>query len=279
MAPSASHGRSVWSIAVVLFRIPDATDAAACTTGLLQPSVGEPRPSRSKCPAPPVPTATWRRSPRRPPGNDEHRRQSDFDVAIQCGTCFSSLPWVGMSMASIRVGALFATGNSWSRIEFILLGAAAVLLIVLLAVKVRRSQSQKKWKAASTGFHDFDVERYGHSAVGKSLIDTSVNPGARPLAPSFVSPKHGATHKADTPHPLVVPSSFGAIDRSRPATVRSFDAEEALRLRPPSDVTPERPPPSPGGPSTEETTATGSALPLLVQPPAPPPRASEAPDR
>jgi hypothetical protein len=145
-----------------------------------------------------------------------------------------------MSMAATREGALFATGNSWAHIEFILLGAGTVLLIVLVAIKARRSKGQRKRKAGSAGYHDFDVARYGHGAVGKSLIDTSVDPGARPLAPSFVSPKLGATHRADTPPPTVVPSSFGAVDRSRPDTVRSFDAGEALRLRPPSDV----PPPS-----------------------------------
>jgi hypothetical protein len=184
-----------------------------------------------------------------------------------------------MPTAATREGTLFATGISPSHIEIILLGVAVVLLILLLAIKARRSHGQRKRKAASVGYHDFDAARYGHGAVGNSLIDSSVNARARPLAPSFVSPKKGATHCPGTAPSLAIPSSFGAVDRSRSDSVRSFDPEGVLPLRPPSDLPPRHLPPPPGQASTEQAPATGSTLPLLVQPPPPSPRASEATDR
>jgi hypothetical protein len=171
--------------------------------------------------------------------------------------------------------AVSASGGSGSSIEFWLLGFAGFMLVLVLVVRAKRSHDQKLRRAASSGFYDFDVAHYGADGAGSSLIEKAVASGARPLAPSFVSPQRGDGRKvggAGAPATMPEPSSFGAVDRSRTGPVPVFDQIAARDQRPPPPVpvggnsqlpipsAPALPPREPG---------MTSSLPTLEQPPPP----------
>ncbi len=77
-------------------------------------------------------------------------------------------------------------------IELDIIGFAAFMLIMLLVVRAKRSHDRKLRQAASSGFYDFDVARYGTASAGSSLMEKAVEASSRPLAPSFVSSNRGA---------------------------------------------------------------------------------------
>lgn len=160
----------------------------------------------------------------------------------------------------------------------------AFALIMLLIIRTKRAHDQKLRRAASAGFYDFDVAHYGTASAGSSLMEESVEAGARPLAPSFTSAGRGADRKrgAVAPTgPAPIPSSFGVIDRSLVTAVPAYDQETAERHRPPEGLPPSEPidaglpipstplfPPNSVEPSESDPVPT-SSLPPLVQPPPP----------
>jgi hypothetical protein len=168
---------------------------------------------------------------------------------------------------------------------------AGFALVMLLVIRAKRAHDQKLRRAASAGFYDFDVARYGTASAGSSLMEKSVEASTRPLAPSFTSADRGADHKRGAVAPAApapIPSSFGVIDRSLVTAVPAYDQKTAEAHRPPEA----RPaaetintglpipstlliPPIPDGPSESDPVPT-SSLPPLVQPP-PPAAASPSP--
>ena len=162
----------------------------------------------------------------------------------------------------------------------------AFALIMLLVIRAKRSHGLKLRRAASSGFYDFDVARYGAASAGSSLMEKSVEASTRPLAPSFTSADRGTDRKRGTVAPAApapIPSSFGVIDRSLVTAEPAYDQKTAEGHRPPEArpraeaidtglPIPSTPviPPSPGQPSESDPAPT-SSLPPLVQPPPPPP--------
>ncbi len=199
-----------------------------------------------------------------------------------------------MELGVLARMAAFDLGAHAASIEIGLLAFAGVVVLVLYGLKIKRAHDQKLRKAASAGYHDFDVARYGGTAPGESLIEATVTKGPQALAPSFSAPQKGSRRKdRSTADPLPIPTSFGT---SGPDTgVPAFDTLEAQRMRPESEpaappVTTIPPPPPPSAsflspppptaplppaprPDTEESEADGPALPLLVPPPPPSPGA------
>jgi len=181
-------------------------------------------------------------------------------------------------------------------IELGVIGFAVFALILLMALRAKRSHDQRRRRAAASGFYDFDVARYGTATAGSSLMEKAVDSANRPLAPSFTSASRstggkGRGHVAVAPIP--VPSSFGAVDRTPSGPLPAFDQDVAARNRPPgeradanSEATADpSPPPGLAIPSTlpipppptllipppPDLPAEGpSSLPRLVQPPPPP---------
>ncbi len=144
-------------------------------------------------------------------------------------------------------------------IEFGLICFGALILVLLVAVRVKRSHDKKIRRAASSGFYDLDVARYG---TGGSLMEKAVEENRRPLAPSFAASARGAGATAEGPGPrtpMPVPSSFGGVDRAPVGPPPAFDQKAAARERP----APSTPPPVSDPPE--------SPLPLLAQPPPPGP--------
>jgi hypothetical protein len=175
-------------------------------------------------------------------------------------------------------------------IEVGLLGFAAFIVVVLVIVRMKRSHDQKIRRAASAGFYDFDVARFG--TASSSLMENAVASSARPLAPSFVAPGRAAGGKdapvatprrTATPAPatMPVPSSFGVLDRSPAGPPSAFDLVEAAGRRPPSSPTGQGGPhlPIPSSPYLAPPPPPSmSSLPPLVQPPPPSPRSEQPAD-
>jgi hypothetical protein len=174
-----------------------------------------------------------------------------------------------MRLSGLQGVVASASVGSGSSIEYGLLGFAVLMLLLVFIVRAKRSHDQKVRRAASAGFYDFDVARYGASGAGSSLMENAVASSARPLAPSFSSSNRGnggSTAGNGTKPPMPVPSSFGPVDRSHPGPVPGFDAAAASNLRPP-DVK-RMPPPPPVAPAA----GLGSPeLPIPSSPPLPPP--------
>jgi hypothetical protein len=179
-------------------------------------------------------------------------------------------------------------------IEVGLLGFAAFIVVVLLMVRMKRSHDQKIRRAASAGFYDFDVARFG--TASSSLMENAVASSARPLAPSFVAPGRAAGGKdapvatprrtatpapTPAPAPMPVPSSFGVLDRSPAGPPAAFDQVAAVGRRPPSSPTGQGGPhlPIPATPYLAPPPPPSmSSLPPLVQPPPPSPRSEHPAD-
>ena len=168
-------------------------------------------------------------------------------------------------------GALHETAavSQGISIEAGLLGFVVFMVVLLLVIRMKRSHDQKIRRAASSGFYDFDVARFG--TAGSTLMENAVASSARPLAPSFVAPGRAAGRKEAPPataSPMAVPSSFGVVDRSPAAPVPAFDQVESVSRRPPSS----RP--------AADTGQGGQHLPLPATPylaPLPPPSMSSLP--
>lgn len=162
------------------------------------------------------------------------------------------------------------------------------VVVMLLIIRAKRAHDQKIRRAASSGFYDFDVARYGTATAGSSLMEKSVEASSRPLAPSFTSAGRGAgeKHRAATPAPASpIPSSFGVIDRSLVTAVPAYEQRTAEQHRPPAErpptagVVPDAEPVGLSIPSTPvippataespESDPPASSLPPLVQPPPP----------
>jgi hypothetical protein len=161
-------------------------------------------------------------------------------------------------------------------IELGIMAFIAVMVILLLAVRAKRSHDQKVRRAASSGFYDFDLAHYGTASAGSSLMEKAVESGSRPLAPSFSSAtREGKGNAAGRAAPATLPSSFATADRPPIGPLPAFDQETAARHRPPGEVRPGLPIPStpsipaPTPPPAVERAGTGSSLPLLEQPPPP----------
>jgi hypothetical protein len=194
-----------------------------------------------------------------------------------------------MLTSSLHETAAVTQGIS---IEVGLLGFAALIVIVLLIVRMKRSHDQKIRRAASAGFYDFDVARFG--TASSSLMENAVASSARPLAPSFVAPGRAVGHKdgpvatprpaptaRPAPAPMPVPSSFGVLDRSPAGPPPAFDQVEAMDRRPPSSPTGQGGPhlPIPATPYLAPPPPPSmSSLPPLVQPPPPSPRSEQPAD-
>jgi len=169
----------------------------------------------------------------------------------------------------------------------------AFVLVMLLAVRAKRAHDQKLRRAASSGFYDFDVARYGTANAGSSLMEKSVEASSRPLAPSFTSAGRGTGEKQRPAAPAAaspIPSSFGVIDRSLVTAVPAYDQNTAQKHRPPAErppgvgVVPDTEPVDAGlpipstlviPPASDEPAGSdppSSSLPPLVQPPPPAPR-------
>ncbi len=163
--------------------------------------------------------------------------------------------------------------------EIAIAAFVALMVLLIVALRVKHSHDQKIRRAASSGFYDFDLAHYGTPSAGNSLMEKAVESASRPLAPSFSSSGgagkgkgkgkgKGAGHIAKTP----IPSSFGATDRSSIGLLPAFDQETAVRHRPPGETHQGLPIPSVPSIPVPSATADGgdrSSLPLLVQPPPP----------
>jgi hypothetical protein len=155
----------------------------------------------------------------------------------------------------------------------------ALMVLLIVAIRMKHSHDQRLRRAASSGFYDFDLARYGTASAGNSLMEKAVESASRPLAPSFISSggtgKSKSKGKGKGAGPIAtgpIPSSFGASDRSSIGLLPAFDQETAVRHRPPGETHEGLPIPSvPSVPVTSATAGSGneSSLPLLVQPPPP----------
>ncbi len=161
----------------------------------------------------------------------------------------------------------------------------ALMVLLIVAVRMKRSHDQRLRRAASSGFYDFDLARYGTASAGNSLMEKAVESASRPLAPSFISSggagkgkgkgKGRGKSKGKGAGPIAtspIPSSFGASDRSSIGLLPAFDQETAVRHRPPGETHDGLTIPSvPSVPVASATAGSGneSSLPLLVQPPPP----------
>ena len=117
--------------------------------------------------------------------------------------------------------------------EIAIAAFVALMVLLIVALRVKHSHDQKIRRAASSGFYDFDLAHYGTPSAGNSLMEKAVESASRPLAPTFSSSGGagkgkgkgkgtGAGHIAKTPIPILVRSHGSFIDRS-PAGLRSGD--------------------------------------------------------
>jgi hypothetical protein len=151
----------------------------------------------------------------------------------------------------------------------------ALMVLLIVAIRIKHSHDQRIRRAASSGFYDFDLAHYGTPSAGSSLMEKAVESASRPLAPTFISSGgegkgkgkgKGAGHIATAP----IPSSFGATDRSSIGYPPAFDQKTAVRHRPPGEIHQGLPIPSvPSIPVPSAAAGTGTSLPLLAQPPPP----------
>ena len=141
----------------------------------------------------------------------------------------------------------------------------AFVLVMLVAVRAKRSHDQKIRRAASPGFYDFDVAHYGNA--GSSLMEKSVEDSRRPLAPSFVASGRGTARRqghriarpegSPMPDPVVVRGHRPIAGRARspPSRLQAGwqPAPDPLGadgpLRPPASE-PEQSPAPPAGPAS-----------------------------
>jgi hypothetical protein len=181
--------------------------------------------------------------------------------------------------AIARMTAISISGNTAS-IEIGLLVFAAVIVVALYAIKFKHAHAQKLRKAASVGYHDFDVARYGGVAPGRSLIESTVTSGPQSVSPSFSAPQKGS-RRQDVAATAPTATPFAASSPNVP--VPGFDAVEMQRLRgqdrtPPLDEAPlPPPPPPPPPPGAAPIPPPPGAAPIPPPPGAVPPPPGAAP--
>jgi hypothetical protein len=150
-------------------------------------------------------------------------------------------------------------------VEVGLVAVALILLVALLVIQSKRARDQKLRKAASMGYYDPDVARYGYGSPAVPA-EPPIDFDGVPLAPTFVAPGRGkSTKRTSEPEP---PPAPGTTSLAPPRPVPAFDPASAISARPVSahvrpvsdDAPPAPPPPPPPGAST---------LPPLLQPPPP----------
>jgi len=143
-------------------------------------------------------------------------------------------------------------------VEYGLVALALALLVALLVVRSKRARDLKLRKAASMGYYDPDVARYGYGSPAVPA-EPPLDFDGVPLAPTFVAPARGkATKRSAGPSASRPPAaSFGTMSLAPPRPVPAFDQASVEGARPVSDSAP--PPPPPGA----------STLPPLLQPPPP----------
>jgi hypothetical protein len=156
-------------------------------------------------------------------------------------------------------------------IESGLVALAVVLLIALLVVRSKRARDQKLRKAASTGYYDPDVARYGYGSPAVPA-EPPIDFDGIPLAPTFLAPGRGKATKRSVSEPRPAPA-FGTMILAPPRPVPAFDQASVIGGRPVSDgaspVSDGAPPPPPPPPSPAPAPPPASSLPPLVQPPPP----------
>jgi hypothetical protein len=164
----------------------------------------------------------------------------------------------------VRMSALDLSSHE-AGVELGVLVFAGVVVVGLLLAKARRAHVQKLRKAASTGYYDFDVARYGGTAPGRSLIESTETEGPQSLASSFSAPRRGSRRKD---------RSSASVPPVPAPPPQPQHAEYVFSSAPPASAPLPPPPAGPSTVGTEGTEAAGSGLPLLVPPPPPPPGAS-----
>jgi len=145
---------------------------------------------------------------------------------------------------------LTATADSGTHLELGALVIVAVIFIALLLVRAKQSRDQKIRKAASAGYFDTDLARYGRGPGPDTPAVIVPDDADRAWAPTFVAPvrknrapKRGA---AVPPPPRPATNAFGTGYTVPPRPVPAFDQVVAISNRPAST----RAQPAPPTPST-----------------------------
>jgi hypothetical protein len=175
-----------------------------------------------------------------------------------------------LRLLGMRTVAYFSLAGATSRsgvstFETRLVGAAAVLLFVLLVLRAWRSHDQRRRKAGSLGLYESEVAHHGPRAGGGSRVDDQPVSANQALTPSFVSSRRRRGWKGTKP------------DRSSPSPMPSdlwvahgYAVEKALlpeRDGAGGSGSAKGASPTPGQPHRSPPVA--SALPPLEQPPPP----------
>jgi hypothetical protein len=84
-------------------------------------------------------------------------------------------------------------------LEMVVLGVAAVLLVILLVTKMIQGRSFKKRKAASGSHYDADLAHDGTEPAGYSGATSGSSAGPTPLAPPFGASASGAESMSARP--------------------------------------------------------------------------------
>jgi hypothetical protein len=158
-----------------------------------------------------------------------------------------------MHEAANLPSAVMAVTLTTTALESGLVALALAMLVALLVVRSKRAHDQKLRKAASMGYYDPDVARYGYGSPAVPA-EPPIDFDEVPLAPSFVAPGRGRATRRNAAGARPAPASFGSMRLDPPRPVPAFDQASVVAPRPVSDIAP--PPPA-------------STLPPLVQPPPP----------
>jgi hypothetical protein len=162
-----------------------------------------------------------------------------------------------MHEAALLSSAVMAVTVTTTVVESGLVALVVALLVALLVVRSKRAHDQKLRKAASMGYYDPDVAKYGYGSPAVPA-EPPIDFDEVPLAPSFVAPGRGRSTKRSAGGPRPAPASFGTMSLDPPRPVPAFDQSSVVGTRPVSDHAPPPPPPP-----------AASTLPPLVQPPPP----------
>jgi hypothetical protein len=160
--------------------------------------------------------------------------------------------------------AVMAVTVTTTVVESGLVALALALLIALLVVRSKRAHDQKLRKAASMGYYDPDVAKYGYGSPAVPA-EPPIDFDEVPLAPTFVAPGRGRSTKRNGAGPRPAPASFATMSLDPPRPVPAFDQASVVSTRPVSHNAPPPPPPPP----SPSPSPSPSRLPPLVQPPPP----------
>ncbi len=178
-----------------------------------------------------------------------------------------SVPLVVMAVLTGSVAAIVGSGSNLDQIELVVLGVVVLLAVLLIAVRATRSRRQKLRKAASTGYFDLDVARYGPDAV-PGPEDVPAGQADQPLAPTFTAPRGRRNAPTGSGRVDPTPGPTGPLD----ATRRSTDPIPPFMPRAPSGpagAAPPTDPPAPPATSAPAPAPTPGAAPTVPPPPPP----------